>query len=66
MKKWFWNLFKDLFKKELTSYVDSFKESHYLSLKQEHEIQKIHFNYPIGQKVIIRSNEPGDLLIGTV
>ena len=66
MNSWLWNFIKNHFKKELNAYADQFKESHYRTLKQEHEEQKVYTNYPIETKVIVRSNEPEDLRVGVV
>jgi hypothetical protein len=58
MRNWIWNYILKNFKTELWAYT------------KEYEINKANsatrVNYPLGQKVIFRSNEPGDLAIGPV
>lgn len=66
MKNFIWNLVKKHFKKELSEYVISLKKTHIYEYEQEKENNKLKINYPINQKVILRSNEPNDLIIGEV
>lgn len=62
MKKLLFTIFKNLFNKELEFYLlDEMK-----ALKIKQEIEATQINYPIGKKVIVRSNEPNDLIIGKV
>jgi hypothetical protein len=66
MRTYLWNWFKNYFKKEISEYVASFKEVHYREVDEEKDTRRVTMNYPIGQKVIVRSNEPDDLFIGKV
>lgn len=62
MKKLLFKLFLAYFKKELKSQISMALKDH----KKQQEIESTRINYPIGKKVIIRSNEPNDLVVGTV
>lgn len=66
MRTFLWTLIQKYFSQELKSYTDSFKENHYRELEKTHAAKRVYANYPIGKKVIVRSNEPDDLFIGKV
>lgn len=66
MKKLLWSLIQKYFKVEMSQLVDSHKEKHFRELNHAQENRRIKMNYPVGTKVIVRSNEPDDLFIGEV
>lgn len=66
MKKILWKFVSYLFQKEIASHVESFRRTHFIQEEKKQDQRRVKVNYPIGTKVIIRSNEPDDLLIGLV
>lgn len=57
-----WKLLSWLCKTELRRHVDS----EYARRSDERSLNRMFKNYPIGQRVIIRSNEPEDLIVAKV
>lgn len=70
MKTFFWNLVQKIFKAEIQTnalaYSDSQKMNHFREMEEAQEIRRAEVNFPVGKKVIIRSNEPDPLFIGLV
>lgn len=62
MKAWIWKWVQRWFEYEIKQREDAF---HAMKAKQR-ENDKVTLNYPKGTKVIIRTNEPGPLLVGHV
>lgn len=58
IKYFLWRLFY--------SQINTMAETRANELRRQDINNRVEINYPIGQRVIIRSNEPGDLFIGDV
>lgn len=56
MKNYLWTLVKKYFAKEIQAMMPA----------KEDPTKRMRYNYPVGTKVIVRSNEPDDLFIGTI
>ena len=66
MRIFLWSLILKYFRTELKAYADRFKMEHYRDVHQDKEAERTYINYPKGRKVILRSNEPGELVIGPI
>lgn len=69
MKQFIWRFIIQVFNKEIHAKCVEFcnTENQIFSKKQRQEKRRSTvYNYPIGSKVIVRSNQPDDLLIGHV
>lgn len=69
IKIFFWKIIFKIFNKEINDQCIEFckKENSIFTIKQKQEKRNSTiYNYPIGSKVIIRSNQPENLLIGSV
>jgi hypothetical protein len=66
MKNFFWNIFRKFFTSEIKAHVASFTMTHYSEVKVLKDRKKTLVNYPINTKLIVRSNEPDELVIGHV
>jgi hypothetical protein len=62
MRRIIWNWIKIIFQSELNGHALHVHKE----LMEKNEEDRVYINYPIGQKVIVRSNEPDELVIGDV
>lgn len=70
MKKFLWSLVRKFFNSEITTlmnnHANNIKVDYHYQMQKEEETKRTLMNYPIGTKVISQSNEPNDLLVGTI
>lgn len=61
-----YKMFSSFFRKEIAEAINAKKYSHYLEVSAEKRREKNVINFPVGTKVIYRSNEPDPLLVGKI